>query len=144
VERLRVERRHVIAEARTWLGVPFLHQGRSRRGIDCSGLVIVVARELGLSRFDVTGYPRKPDGTLRAHCDRELLRAPLDGFGLGDVLLFRDTELKERHLAIVGDHPAGGFTMIHSYARNERVVEARLDEGWLHFLAAAYRLPGVA
>jgi cell wall-associated NlpC family hydrolase len=133
-----------VREARTWLDVPFLHQGRSRRGVDCAGLVIKVAHALDLSTFDVTTYPRNPDSSLRAYCDQEM--RPLRGldFGAGDVLLFRDNENKERHLAIVGDHPAGGFSMIHAYSRNRRVVEARLDVIWLRFLAAAYRLPGVA
>ncbi len=34
--------------ARTWIGVPWRHQGRNRSGIDCGGLVVKVGQELGL------------------------------------------------------------------------------------------------
>ena len=36
----------VVREARTWVGVPFRHQGRSRSGVDCGGIIVVVLREL--------------------------------------------------------------------------------------------------
>jgi cell wall-associated NlpC family hydrolase len=29
----------LIAEARTWLGTPFRHRGRTRAGVDCIGLI---------------------------------------------------------------------------------------------------------
>jgi cell wall-associated NlpC family hydrolase len=37
----------VVAEARTWLGIPYVYGGQSRQGIDCSGLVIEVYRAVG-------------------------------------------------------------------------------------------------
>lgn len=38
----------IVEQARTWIGVPFLHQGRTRIGVDCLGLVIAVGQELGM------------------------------------------------------------------------------------------------
>src|SRR5687767_7481722 len=58
----------VIGVARNWLGVPYRHQGRSRLGVDCIGLAVVVARELDLipagfvPPFNYTRRPR--DGAL--------------------------------------------------------------------------------
>lgn len=55
----------IVAEARSLLGTPFHHQGRLPGvGIDCVGVLIVVARRLGLvpPDFDVTGYTREADG----------------------------------------------------------------------------------
>ena len=58
----------VVAQARAWLGTPWRHQGRSPRGVDCAGLVVLVARALGLADHDVAGYSRlvgaDEEGTL--------------------------------------------------------------------------------
>jgi hypothetical protein len=47
------------------------------------------------------------------------------------------------HLAIVGEHPEGGLSIIHAYAFSRKVVEHRLDEKWRSFIVAAYTMPGV-
>lgn len=40
----------IYRTARQWLGVPFVHQGASRHGCDCAGLVAGVLGELGIHR----------------------------------------------------------------------------------------------
>ena len=137
-----VSRAAVVAQARSYLGVRWHHQGRSRAGIDCIGLVIRVARDLGLSSYDITGYGRVPDGkTLRFTMHQQLQplqREPLPG----DVLLFA-FERNPLHTAIVTDQPGGGLGMIHAYANMRRVVEHRLDATWRGRLVCAYAYPGV-
>ena len=61
----------VVAAARGWIGVPYLHQGRSRSGIDCIGLVLQVAREAGIgpADLDFRRYGRMPQ--------REMIEAEL-------------------------------------------------------------------
>ena len=138
-------RADIVREARALIDVPFRHQGRTREGIDCAGVVIYIARKLGVSAFDVSGYRARPDGrTMKEHCDREMLRVPLDAFGVGHVVLFRNVESVPQHLAVVGDYFAGGLSLIHAYEPNGRVLETRLDAAWKHFLVASYALPGVA
>jgi peptidoglycan DL-endopeptidase RipA len=39
----------VVAEAETWLGVPYVYGGTSRSGVDCSGLTMMVYAEFGVS-----------------------------------------------------------------------------------------------
>lgn len=39
----------IVAAARSWLGVPYLFGGTTRRGVDCSGLVMNVAHEVGIT-----------------------------------------------------------------------------------------------
>ncbi|WP_273886877.1 NlpC/P60 family protein [Rubrobacter naiadicus] len=38
----------VLAEAKTWLGVPYLYGGASRQGVDCSGLTMEVYAHFGI------------------------------------------------------------------------------------------------
>lgn len=38
----------IVAVARSWLGVPYLYGGTTRAGVDCSGLVLNVARAVGI------------------------------------------------------------------------------------------------
>jgi hypothetical protein len=45
---------HIVSYARTWLGVPYLWGGTSRKGVDCSGLTQAVADEAGYRSFPRT------------------------------------------------------------------------------------------
>lgn len=145
------ERREVIAAARGWLGVRWRHQGRSRAGVDCVGLLIVVARQLDLMppadldaiEGGLAGYSRYPrGGLLNFYCRRHL--APVDEPQPGDVLLFA-IDGQPQHLGLVGEHPAGAQSLIHAYALGpRRVVETVLDQPWRRRIVGAFALPGVA
>lgn len=134
----------IAAAAAAWAGTPFVHQGRRKGvGVDCAGLVIGVAHELSLSRFDIRSYPAQPDPVQM----RALLEAHLDPVAWadrrpGDVLWFR-VELEPQHLGILleGDP----LRMVHAFGRPGvmKVVETRLDGFWLERLAGCYRYRGV-
>lgn len=137
----------VVAEARRWLGTPYQHQGRVRgAGVDCAGLVIGVARALGIVApdFDIQGYARQPDGhSLAEHCAACMAPiAPADALP-GDVasIAFQGHEM---HLAILADYAHGGLSIIHALLRARRVVEHRLDAAWHARIVGWYRMPGVA
>ena len=84
-----------------------------------------------------------PDGDmLRAVCDENMTSIAVSEMQPGDVLLFRFDQYPQ-HLAIVGDYPAGGLSIIHAFAQSRKVVEVRLDERWISRIVAAYRLTGV-
>ena len=143
---------HVLVDqARGWLGTRFHHQGRLKKaagqqgGVDCLGLLIGVARELGLrardgellERFDVTHYGHFPDGVaLRRELERHL--AVVEVMGVGDVVLC-DVDGQARHVAIVGDGREG-MTLIHAYAPARRVVEQYLDDVWRGRIVAVFRV----
>jgi NlpC/P60 family putative phage cell wall peptidase len=133
----------VVAEARRWLKTPFLHQGRLRGvGVDCAGVVIGVAHDLGLSAFDVTGYARHPDGrSLEAMCDANMTRVAMDEVRAGDVLLMRFGR-EPQHLAIVTQ--ASPMQILHAQGEIGACVEHSLDVRWRRRIVRAYRLPGVA
>jgi cell wall-associated NlpC family hydrolase len=134
---MTVSRQAIVAAARSYLGVRFHHQGRNRAGLDCAGLVVCVARDVGISTAaDITGYSRTFGGAvMKAALDADLL--PVVFYRPGDVLLMRfDGEIK--HMAIVSDKG-----IIHAYLAARRVVEHRLDVVWSSRVVAAYALPGV-
>lgn len=136
----------VVAQARTHVGTPWVHQGRLPGvALDCAGLLIVVARELGLvpEDLDVNGYSRWPDGTLLAWCDQHMQR--IDQIELGAVLALA-TQEQPQHLGIVGDYLHGGWSLIHACnaAHPPRVIETRLMFARNLQLRGIYRFPGVA
>ncbi len=45
---LTINRVEIVAVARSWLGTPWIHQGRLKDiGVDCGGLIISLGKELG-------------------------------------------------------------------------------------------------
>jgi cell wall-associated NlpC family hydrolase len=129
----------VSDEARSWVGIPFRHQGRSRSGVDCIGLVIVVAQSLGLvpADFERRDYGRMPNRDelgqkIREHC------RPLEVAQPGCMFAMRWNK-EAAHVAIYT-----GETLIHSYERIGRVVEHSFRGRWPRFVDSVWTLPGVS
>jgi cell wall-associated NlpC family hydrolase len=127
----------VIEEARSWVGVPFRHQGRDYSGIDCVGLPIVVGQSLGLfdQRLDIANYGRLPTGELverlREHC------RPIPRAVPGALVVIAWTKLAA-HVAVFT-----GETLIHAYESVGRVVEHGYRGRWIRMTHSAWALPGV-
>lgn len=137
----------VIAAARGWIGTPFHHLGRLKGvGVDCAGLVIGVARDLGLIApdFDIPVYSRRPDGhSMLAWCDQYMHR--VDQMQIGNVIVVI-VDKDPQHLGIVTDHRNSGFGIIHAASRSDgtgSVIETRLMFSRAMRFVRAYRLPGV-
>lgn len=131
-----ISRADIVATARSYMGVRWHHQGRNRAGLDCVGLVLATAWDLGLTTVDFDGYGRVPDGRmLRAELDKHMDRT--DSPHIGDVLLMR-IEQQPQHLAIATD-----IGIIHAHAMMRRVVEHRLDDWWSSRVVGAYAWRGV-
>lgn len=136
----------IIAEARSWVGTRFHHQGRCKRtrthkgGVDCIGLLVGVGTALGMEIADKTDYARLPEsGKLEAALDRYLMPKPLSEVLPGDVLLFT-FEKAPQHVGIVSLLPDGELGLIHAYMEARGVVEHRLDQHWWNKAVAAYWL----
>lgn len=131
----------IAQEARSWAGVPYLHQGRSRLGVDCIGFVICVRSALAPwpeSQVEVRNYGRRPKGDLlleriTAHCTE------LDGLEEGCVLLMRWPS--DKHASHCAIHAGGNI--LHSYQRVNRVVETGYRAYWPRLTTSVWRLPGV-
>ncbi|CAJ7799686.1 NlpC/P60 family phage cell wall peptidase [Burkholderia pseudomallei] len=136
---MSVTREQFVAEARSWLGTPYQHQGRLKGvGVDCIGLLACIAHALDLSDADFTDYERRPDGRLRPVLEQHLRRVPLDEADAADVLLFAWASTPI-HIAIMTD----ATHVLHAYIPNRKVVESRLDESMRSRVVAAYHVPGV-
>lgn len=130
----------VVRVARSWVGVPFRHQGRDRNGIDCVGLPIVILQQLGAlpPDFEIADYPRQPfqgqlERRLVAHCTA--LPEPVPG---GLIALKWRQSLA--HVAIYTDTD----TLIHSLDRHQAVVEHGFRGMWrTKFAVGTWALPGV-
>ena len=132
----------IIGAARQCLGTPFRHQGRMLAfGLDCAGVAIWVARQVGVSPIDVEGYGRTPkDGQIERALDSQpdLMRVvdPADRQP-GDLLLMRFAT-DPQHLAVFA-----GKSIIHAYESAGKCVEHILSPGWARRIVAAYRFRGV-
>lgn len=141
-----VTRNDVVGCARSFLETPFHHQARLKGvGVDCVGLVIGVARSLGLIApdFDVAAYPRTPDGTSLMHLtDAHMTRISREAMQPGDVVVVAFAK-DPQHLGILSEYRHGGLSIIHAHSISGRVIETRLMFGAHMKFVAAYSLPGV-
>lgn len=128
-----------MAEARKWLGTPYHHQARViGHGVDCCGVVEMVARALGIPTPLNLTYSRVPDEKeLLATMDDYAVQIPLSSARSGDIVLIPFVH-KIRHMAILTD-----IGMLHSYEPMGMVVEHSIDERWKRLFRRAYQYPGV-
>lgn len=133
--------------ARHFIGTPFAHQGRNPAvGIDCVGLLVCASIRAGTEhwRSDACDYGQDPHhGLLEARMavifglavdrgphPRDLLA--------GDVVCI-DYKGATRHVAIVGEHPLGGLTLIHTSHVVKRVTEHGMNRKWTGVIREVHR-----
>lgn len=151
-----VTRRQIIDSARKWMKVPFHHQGRNEFGIDCIGLLVMVAVDLEIPHSDFTDYGKWPaPGRLRQGLLQSgLEEISLEEMGPGDIPtmtpIIERPEL-EMHVGIITD----GFeyeTIIHTHNMGARflgqtwtgrVMEHRVNEKLRSHMTGAWRYPGL-
>lgn len=112
----------VVAEARTWLGTPYHHQGRIKgQGVDCAMLLLEVYHACGLVPY-VDPRPYPPDWHLHRGQERYLEHVlqhahAVDQPRPGDIALYQFGRCVS-HGAIVAEWPQ----IIHSYVREGCVL----------------------
>lgn len=137
-----INRDDIVNTARQWIGVKWQHQGRSKAGIDCIGLIVVVARELGIADTDEFGYSRDPKGhALVSRFANEMDSIPLSAILPGDVLLFADS-MYPCHCAFVTKRNESLY-ILHAHATRRKVLEEHYSFEWLKKIRKAYRFKGL-
>lgn len=135
-------RNEVVEDARGWIGTKWRHQGRNRFGIDCAGLVIVVAQKFGLQDTNPVNYPRRTSGDQFVNYFRAagMIDVPYMARLPGDVILVQAQGLP-CHCGFFATRK-GIDTYIHGYAIRRQVVEEPLAE-WVPKITHVLRFPGI-
>lgn len=120
----------VVDEARSYMGIKWRHQGRSRvHGIDCAGLIVCVAHKLEITDYDFSAYPKVPDGkSFLKHFKNNLATVRLSpgmrGVMSGDIVVMRDKHYPCHCGFLVIEN--GKLNVIHARADRHKVVEEPL------------------
>lgn len=131
------ELRHtIIANARTWLGTPWLHNQRVKGvGVDCVNFLYAIAVESGIELEPIPeSYARLPlRGEIEQYLDRNFIRTN-STIEPCDVLVFNWSGYN-CHVGIATSNK----TIIHAHQRINKVVEHGLDGIWIRCLKGVYR-----
>lgn len=139
-----IDREAFVAEARSYLRTPFRHTGRTRRGLDCVGLLVVSLAAVGREVEDRLDYGRTPIGDGLRNVLVEHFGDPIGDIPqAGDVALMRwhqDGQVDLfNHVGILTDYPFGGLALLHALFSNREVVEHRLGGHWPQRIVEVWR-----
>jgi cell wall-associated NlpC family hydrolase len=120
--------------------VPYRHQGRTKTGLDCLGMVLHILEKHDVvpKNFERRNYSRLPMNELldrmTLHCERT------DTLVAGCALLIQfPSQRRPSHLALY----TADQTIIHSYGVVKRVVEHGYRTPWPEITNSYWKLPGV-
>ncbi|MCZ8098094.1 MAG: hypothetical protein O9972_09280 [Burkholderiales bacterium] len=140
-------RQITIAEARSWISTPYLHQA-ALKGVDCDCLGLVCGVWRGVYGADPEHRPaafsRDCAETLRDEiladaAGRHMISLALDAFEPCDLLLFAINKIapaEHRAILVAADR------MIHA-TESHPVAEVSLVPWWHNRLRFVFRFPGI-
>lgn len=126
----------LVGIAERLLDTPYIWGGLSAYGLDCSGLVYLAARGLGIT------VPRDADDQATATTP-----VPLGRERPGDLYFFAYQGRAPHHVGIVAAPPdpaSGARRMVHACGTKRRVASEELDAERTATLVAAHRIGRVA
>ena len=130
----------LVFQARQWVGVPFLHQGRTRHGCDCLGYIGGVLGELdsraALELLPIN-YGREPQSLMMDILTKHSRQIPLQAAALL-LIQWPQTEFAS-HAAIYT-----GASIVHAYEAVGKVVEHGYRAPWPARTVSIWALPDVA
>lgn len=130
---MTVSSERIIELARECLGTPYRHQGRLPGiALDCIGVPVYIAKQLGLEFWEQIGYSPTPDGTLEGILNGQPCLERIDAAELGALAVLSYGE--PHHVGIITD-----IGLLHAYIRSGRVVEHGLDDYWKSKITHYYR-----
>ncbi|MHC4072997.1 MAG: NlpC/P60 family protein [Planctomycetota bacterium] len=132
----------IVECAHTLIGVPFRHQGRDLRGIDCVGVPIYIAKDLGIKEWNSVAYPPRPNMALfekliRDTGSREVLYGERAHGDMLRVMSFRFPV----HIGIYVVSPGGQEFMIHAFQPFKKVIKTPLNAQEWKKVHSVWRFP---
>ena len=140
-------RADVVAEARSWLGVPFRPKGRSRLGVDCIGLLVMIGTRFGVPHEDEQHYTDWPDPQRRMTrtLGRFLVQVgPADPWD-GTIGAFTTHRALPGHVGVFSTKH-GQRHLVHARMSERRVIEEPFDSDprtRTMLIVARYRFPAL-
>jgi hypothetical protein len=137
---ITVTRADVIAAGREWIGTPFVHQGRVKGvGVDCVGLAIGIAEDLGILTHDEALALPRDYRPLPDHLHmRDLLNKHMEAVWPPSAAEWVWLSVGVRmptHLAMLTDNER----MIHACSIQGSVVERRFKKSMHRVAKGAFR-----
>lgn len=133
--------------AMQYVGTPWRHMGRSKRALDCAGLLVVTAHDWGMDPvYDSTYYGREPARNNNSFQLRWLLAQNLGApvirpYRVNDVVLMKlRPRFDPAHVGIIKPHK-NGLGLIHCYGEIGRVAAHRIDDTWHSRIIEVYPWP---
>ncbi len=142
-----MNRPEIVAEARRWVGTPYVHQAARRQaGADCLGLVrgvwhaVLGAEPEAVPAYSMDWSEPQGDERLWRAAKRHLIEKTSENAAQGDVILFRmRSGSVAKHLGIqssLAPYPA----FIHAYS-GQGVLESPLSHPWRRRIVARFAYP---
>jgi len=123
--------------ARKYIGVTFKCHGRSSSALDCAGLLVLSARDIGVNLVDSNLYSSSVrNGILLSTLEKSKNLARVDSKTpvKDDIIVFRFNS-EPHHIAI-----CCGDSMIHAMSKVGKVTEHRLSGAWKNKIECLYRI----
>lgn len=124
--------------ARTFLNVPYRHQGKSRYGVDCWGLLYVVAEEAGVLPKGFSApmnYGKMTDSQMSDEFLKWTSAAYKPDDGVIALIKWPGTKVAG-HMGLLTSQG----TIIHAYSMEKRVVEHGYRGPWLRMTHSLWKL----
>lgn len=127
----------MVTKARSLIGVPFFHAGRTERGLDCVGLIMLAAHAASIDVPNPGEYSQVVNGGYMQSRLMEFCDKVTDGnVHIGDIALFM-IGTSPQHIGLITS--VDPLAMVHSYQSAGKVVEHAFDAPWRRRLIGMYR-----
>lgn len=138
-----IDKKEVVKIAKTYVGTPFHHLGRVKgHGIDCVGIILCVAKELGIKLIihdEFQNYGRRTrQRPLVDYMDEQFICLQKREIGSIAVSWYNRRTKEPSHLGIVTN-----VGMVHTNGHLKVVIEEHWSPKWAFRIVGYYKYPGV-
>lgn len=136
-----IKAKEITRIARSFIGTPYRHQGRSRMAVDCWGLLFAVGTEAGVipaGLVSPANYGRLSNIQMRAKVAEWCTETDQVDDGILVLIKWPGTNYAG-HMGIL-THEGN---MIHAYSMENKVVEHGFRGPWVKLADSKWALPNV-